>query len=166
MAIVLQITFSSSFFMKTVIFFFIKIALKYVPNGPINNDPVLVQIMAWHKTGNKPLSEPMMAYLETHICIIGSDELIHCGLSGLIMLYDAEILVNMGSSDGYQTALLHRGLSNINICCFLWLHLLRTRQSFQCQDGVLTAWISHYKDTTVLQPSYLHNMNPFTLKIW
>ena len=35
----------------------IKISLKFVPKGPINNNPALVQIMAWHRTGNKPLSE-------------------------------------------------------------------------------------------------------------
>ena len=39
----------------------IKISLKFVPKGPINNIPALVQIMAWRRTGDKPLSEPMMA---------------------------------------------------------------------------------------------------------
>ena len=38
----------------------IKIALKYVHQGPINTIPALVQIMAWHRPGDKPLSEPMM----------------------------------------------------------------------------------------------------------
>ena len=32
------------------------------------NYQALVQIMAWRRTGDKPLSEPMMAYLWTHIC--------------------------------------------------------------------------------------------------
>ena len=40
----------------------IKISLKYVPKGPINNIPALVQIMACRQPGNKPLSEPMMVY--------------------------------------------------------------------------------------------------------
>ena len=48
----------------------IKISLKFVPNGPINNIPALVQIMAWRHPGDKPLSEPMMVSLPTHICII------------------------------------------------------------------------------------------------
>ena len=39
----------------------IKISLKFVPKGPINNIPALVEIMAWHWTDDKPLSEPMMA---------------------------------------------------------------------------------------------------------
>ena len=36
---------------------------------PINNIPALVQIMAWHRPGNKPLPEPMMVRLPTHICV-------------------------------------------------------------------------------------------------
>ena len=47
----------------------IKISLKYVPKGPINNIPSLLQIMAWHRPGDKPLSEPMMVKLPTHICV-------------------------------------------------------------------------------------------------
>ena len=40
-----------------------------VPMGPINNIPALVQIMALHRPGNKPLSEPMVVSLLTHICV-------------------------------------------------------------------------------------------------
>ena len=35
----------------------------------INNYPALVQIMAWRRSGDKPLSEPMMVSLLTHICV-------------------------------------------------------------------------------------------------
>ena len=41
----------------------IKISLKFVPKGPINNNPALVQIMAWRWSGDKPLSEPMMVQI-------------------------------------------------------------------------------------------------------
>ena len=37
--------------------------------GPINNTPALVQIMAWQQPGNKPLSEPIMDSLLTHVWI-------------------------------------------------------------------------------------------------
>ena len=47
----------------------IKISLKFVPKDPINNIPALVQIMAWRHSGDKPLSEPMMASLPTHKCV-------------------------------------------------------------------------------------------------
>ena len=43
----------------------IEISLKLVPKGPINNIPALVQIMDWRR----PLSEPMMVSLATHICV-------------------------------------------------------------------------------------------------
>ena len=47
----------------------IKISLKFVPKGPINKNPALVQIMAWRRSGDKPLSEPMLVSLPTHICV-------------------------------------------------------------------------------------------------
>ena len=47
----------------------IKISLKFVPKGPISNIPALVQIMAWRRPGDKPLSEAMMVSLLTHICV-------------------------------------------------------------------------------------------------
>ena len=47
----------------------IKISLKFVPKVSINNNPALVQIMAWRRPGDKPLSEPMMVCLLTHICV-------------------------------------------------------------------------------------------------
>ena len=47
----------------------IKISLQFVPKGPINNIQALVQIMAWRRPGDKPLSEPMMVRLPTHICV-------------------------------------------------------------------------------------------------
>ena len=39
----------------------IAIWLKFVPKGPIDNNTVLVQVMACCRTCDKPLSEPMMA---------------------------------------------------------------------------------------------------------
>ena len=61
-------TFKCSFLNENVRIL-IKISLKFVPKGPINNNPALVQIMAWRRSGDKPLSEPMMVCLLTHICV-------------------------------------------------------------------------------------------------
>ena len=47
----------------------IKSSLKFVPQGPVNNIAALVQIMAWRRPVDKPLSEPMIVSLPTHICI-------------------------------------------------------------------------------------------------
>ena len=46
-----------------------KNSLNFVPKGLINNIPALVLIMAWRRPGDKPLSEPMMIRLPTHICV-------------------------------------------------------------------------------------------------
>ena len=40
-----------------------QISLKFVPKGPIHNKSALVQVMAWHQTGDKPLPEPRMTQL-------------------------------------------------------------------------------------------------------
>ena len=47
----------------------ITFSLKFVPKGPINNIPALDQIMAWRRPGDRPLSEPVMVSLLTHICL-------------------------------------------------------------------------------------------------
>ena len=47
----------------------IKISLKFITKDQINNIPPLVQIMAWRRPGDKPLSEPIMFNLLTHICV-------------------------------------------------------------------------------------------------
>ena len=47
-------------FMNEKFCIFTKISPKLVPKGPNNNIPALVQIMAWCRTGNKPLSGLML----------------------------------------------------------------------------------------------------------
>ena len=69
MADIFQTTFSNAFFFNENFSIAVKISLKFVPSGTINNIPASVKIMAWRRPGNKPLSEPMMVSLPTHICI-------------------------------------------------------------------------------------------------
>ena len=57
------------YFVVENVWILIKISLKFVPKGPINNSPALVQIMAWHRPGDKPLYEPMMANLLMHLSL-------------------------------------------------------------------------------------------------
>ena len=38
----------------------IPISLKFVPKGPIDYNSALVQVVAWHRTGEKPLPESML----------------------------------------------------------------------------------------------------------
>ena len=49
----------------------IQVALKFVPRGPIKDTLALVHVMAWRRTGDKPLPEPMLtqftdAYMRHH----------------------------------------------------------------------------------------------------
>ena len=56
-------------FLNENVWISVNISLKFVPRGQINNIPTLVQVMAWRRPGDKPLSEPMMVRLPTHICV-------------------------------------------------------------------------------------------------
>ena len=63
-------------FLHEYVWILIKISLKFVPTVWINNIPVLVQIVAWRWPGNKPLSEPMLVKLPTHLyASLGLNEL-------------------------------------------------------------------------------------------
>ena len=55
--------------LKGTVQILIKISLNFVPKGLINDNHTLVQTMAWHLPGDKPLSEPLMISLLTHICV-------------------------------------------------------------------------------------------------
>ena len=56
-------------FLNENVWISIEISLNFVPMGPINNISAMVQIMAWCRPGDKPLSEPMMVSLLAHICV-------------------------------------------------------------------------------------------------
>ena len=55
---ILQTSHLNAFFNESVCIS-LKISLKFVPRGLINTIPPLVQIMAWRRPGDKPLSETM-----------------------------------------------------------------------------------------------------------
>ena len=56
-------------FLNENVWISINISMKFVPRGQINNIPTLVQIMAWRRLGDKPLSEPVMVRLPTQVCV-------------------------------------------------------------------------------------------------
>ena len=49
----------------------IQISLKLITRRPTDNESALVRLMAWRRTGGKPLPEPRMTQLLTHICGTG-----------------------------------------------------------------------------------------------
>ena len=71
-----------------------KISLKFIPKGPINNIPALVQIMAQRRPGDKPLSAPMMVSLLTHICVTGTQWVKVCLIICLLILLHFQEMKN------------------------------------------------------------------------
>ena len=79
---------------------------KFVPKGSINNIPALVDIMAWRRPGNKPLSETMAVRLSMHVSL---------GLNELSTVAWGKILSWLA-----PVAHLHYMLFYYNIC--IWLN--------------------------------------------
>ena len=57
-------------FFNENIYIAINISLKFVPHGPIDNSPTLVQIMPRSRPGDKPLFESMMVSVLKYIWVI------------------------------------------------------------------------------------------------
>ena len=71
MAAILQTAFANEYsWMKIYVFWFN--FFEFLPRVPINSIPELVQIISWRRSGSKPLSEPMMISLLTHMCVTRS----------------------------------------------------------------------------------------------
>ena len=71
----------------------ITISLKFIPKGPIDYKSALVQVVALHRTGEKPLPESMLTqFTDAYIRHWGGDEItktgrsFHCGLVHLASL--------------------------------------------------------------------------------
>ena len=57
----------------------IQISLKYIPRGSFNNDLAFVQLVVYCQTGDKPSSEPVMAYVLWRMYASpGLNRLTHC----------------------------------------------------------------------------------------
>ena len=60
-----------------------------IPKGPINNIPALVQVMAWCRPGDKPLSGPMLTqFTDAYIATLGGVALNHWPLRDLSEMLD------------------------------------------------------------------------------
>ena len=60
MAAISQTVFSNTFFVNEKFCILIKMSVKFVPKSSIYNDVEFVQLMAWYRIGDKPLSELMV----------------------------------------------------------------------------------------------------------
>ena len=63
MAVILADNIFKDIFLNQKFCFLINILLKFVPHGPIYNNPALVLIMACRRISDEPLSEPMLTQL-------------------------------------------------------------------------------------------------------
>ena len=73
MAIILHMAFLKYIFFNANIFIFIEISLRFVAKGSFDNDneSAWVQRMAWHRTGDKPLSEPIVVWFsDIYLCCL------------------------------------------------------------------------------------------------
>ena len=71
----------------------ITISLKFIPKGPIDYKSALVQVVAWHRTGEIPLPESMLTqFTDAYIRHLGGNKItktgrsFHCGLVHLASL--------------------------------------------------------------------------------
>ena len=86
----------------------LKISLKVVPKVRINNIPALVQIMAWRRPGDKPLSEPMMVSLPMIYASLGLNELTHftiCTSTGIQSADQLHWLGKVNKAPGQQCSI-------------------------------------------------------------
>ena len=125
-------------------------SLKFVPKVRINNITALVQIMAWRRSGDKPLSEPMVTSSLTHICVTRPQWVKF--VSVLTVTQSRRIWVNECRESKQKIDITKTKQSNAKQCAYFCRHLLSTNQ---CQNGPwcpfywhdLTAfsiWISNY----------------------
>ena len=102
MAAIIQTTFFAYFFFNENHYISIKISQKYVRKCPIDKNLVLVPTMAWRQTGDKPLSELMIAWfgngypgLDDLMIWIGGhpDKLVMSTCCGTVLSYGIRLLV-------------------------------------------------------------------------
>ena len=57
---IVQKSFAIFFFLNKKFPILNEVSMKCIPESPVNKKSALVQVMAWLRTGDKPLPEPMM----------------------------------------------------------------------------------------------------------
>ena len=145
-----------------------KISLKFVPKVRINNIPALVQIMAWRRPGDKPLSEPMMVSLLTHICVTWPQwvnkanvdpnlclPIALLGHNGLIVwgLIKPGLACHIRTSFSFKWIFLKRNISLIIRHCKTYQGFYLTdngiRHDFWIHTGVLNTGPTHFLSANV-----------------
>ena len=122
-------------FLNENVWIMVRISLKFIPKCLIKNNPALVQIMAWRRPGDKPLSEPMMVSLLTHIWVTRSQWVSPCCVEFMS--------VNIKASSIFYHLLLHLSSKPIFIIHFV-LHNILNIQAY---------WFYHMYNIAVIPSS-------------
>ena len=96
MGVIVQMAFLNSLSCENY-YILISIYLKIVPISPIDNEPSLYQIMAGRRTGDKPISEPMMEYFTNAYMRISASWKTIASSCGRITIMATEGLAKQGT---------------------------------------------------------------------
>ena len=116
----------------------LKISPKYVPKGPINNIPALLQIMAWRRPGDKSLSETMMVSLPTNICVT-RPQWVNTNHDSVCVIY-----ISNNARSNFSTLWSPRGVCSTPQICGFWqtywsvMDILVNAISISC--SLIQAW--------------------------
>ena len=115
------------YFLDENVWILINISLKFVPRSPINNIPTLVQVMAWCRPSDKPLSELMMVRLQTHICVTRPQWLKSCSyVTGVSTANRDSPTPRLCVIDAFKIPKPHR----CHKCCGPWAHCQNCQKSY------------------------------------
>ena len=126
-------------FLKENVWIPTKISLKFVSKGPINNIPALVQIMAWRRPGDKPLSEPMMMSLLTHICVTQPQwvNIVPC----MLLAFNAAKTIEEYVDQYYcYTSFRHSGSTCVSRVLFNDTFVISLFRSYWATDNEIIKW--------------------------
>ena len=111
----------------------IEISLKFVPNVPLNNKSILVQIMAWRQTSNKSLYEPVMVSLLTHICVTLSQWVKNLVNEMSAILFRPQCINSSPLSAAYMRQWIGSAFVQIMACCLFGTKPLSKAMLGYCQ---------------------------------
>ena len=119
----------------------IDISMIFFPKGPINNMPALVQIMTWHQTGDKLLSESMinLPHVTFNSYALGKFE------SNFRYAIFKQILVTGGWGFSYEISLIWMSLDfTVNqstlVQVMAWCRQATSHYLSQCWPRSVTIW--------------------------
>ena len=173
MAAIFQTTFSNAFSWMKMFKFRLRFHWSLFPRVQLTIFQALVQIMAWHRPGDKPLSEPMMVSLLTHICVtrpqcVNYSLWCHRWWQGCRtgdVLFSVMIILNMLFLYVYFVSGCNKEFIYLILRWFPnWMVLIDNICSFSC----LSSLIMHFKGKSSVTPMSKNRViwNPYISPVW